>query len=366
MNLCRIYLSGFVKENQEKKIFTIAWRRQLRGRALGALFAVFVALTIGNRSVSLAAGEIPVRIGVSVAAITYAPVFLAEAAGFFKEEGLRAELVTVPGPAGQAALLTGELVALASDSFRLYQLAAQGDTRILMVQKIIDALPLDVVVSMNWSQKTGHTKKAPLEARIKSLRGARIGTQSLGGAPQVMASFLVRQVGMNPERDVQFVALQTVPATVVGLQRGQIDAYLLSAPNSLRAEVEGFGTVLVPYSDVPDFVGLPYNSLMVTANAAKKEALTIRKIVRAIGKARLLLSSNPERSAELLGERLYQRVSPSLVLKSVESVKQAFPDRGRFEQRSIQRNADLAIEAGYLKTKVSLKEGVHWTNEFVE
>jgi NitT/TauT family transport system substrate-binding protein len=325
-----------------------------------------LVLTMWIRFEVSAAETTVTKIGVSVAAITYSPVFLADAAGFFSEEGLRVEITNIPGPAGQAALLSGELAALASDSFRLYQLAQQGDTRIVMVQKIIDALPLDMVVSKNWIQKTGITTGSALEARIRLLKGARIGTQSLGGAPQVMASFLVKKVGMDPERDVQFVALNTVPATVVALEKDQIDAFLLSVPNSLRAQVRGFGVVLVPYSDVPDFVGLPYNSLMVTAGTARKNPRLFRSIVRAIGKARLLISSNPKRSADLLREHLFQGVDPLLILKSVESTTQAFPDSGRLDQKAIERNVELGVSAGYLKGRVTLKEGVHWTNEFFE
>lgn len=342
----------------------MVWRQPAR-MALSAVFTLVLALTFASPSIAFAAESAVTKIGVAVAAMTYAPVFVADAAGFFKEENLNVEIVQISGPTGQAALLNGELAALASDSFRFYQLAAQGDTKFVMVQKIIDALPLDVVVSKSWAQKTGVTPGSPLETRIKALKGAKIGTQSLGGAPQVMAAYLVRKVGMDPERDVQFVALNTVPATVVGLQRGQIDAYLLSVPNSLRAEEEGFGTVLIPYSDVPDFVGLPYNTLMVTTESVKKNPTLIRKIVRAIGKARILLSSDPEKATALLRERLFQRVDPSLVLKSVKLVRQAFPDTGRLDPKSIERNVAVGMAAGYLKSKVSLKEGVNWTNAFV-
>lgn len=124
-----------------------------------------LVLTMWIRFEVCAAERTVTKIGVSVAAITYAPVFLADAAGFFNEEGLRVEITNISGPAGQVALLSGELAALASDSFRLYRLAEQGDTRIIMVQKIIDALPLDVVVTKNWMQKTGVTASSALEAR---------------------------------------------------------------------------------------------------------------------------------------------------------------------------------------------------------
>jgi NitT/TauT family transport system substrate-binding protein len=355
-----------IKRGQEIRAFVKVVGRELgcRVRCFAVLTALIFLLVV---TIEVSGVErTATKIGVSVAAITYSPVFLAHAAGFFNEEGLRVEITNIPGPAGQAALLSGELSALASDSFRLYRLAEQGDTRIIMIQKIIDALPLDVVVSKNWIQKTGGNIGSTLEARIRMLKGARIGTQSLGGAPQVMASFLVKKVGMDPQRDVQFVALNTVPATVIGLEKGQIDAFLLSVPNSLRAEVRGFGIVLVPYSDVPDFVGLPYNSLMVTAEVARKEPRLFRRITRAIGRARVLMSTDPKRAADLLREPLFQRVEPSLVLKSVESTRRAFPDIGRFDQGAIDRSVEVGIGAGYLKGRLNLKEGVHWTNEFFE
>ena len=333
---------------------------------LQALLAmVLVAVVAGCDSSSKPSGSQPikVKVGYSVDSLAYAPVLLARDGGFFAKHGLDAELVRVPGPAGQAALLKGEIQALATDSYRMYSVFAQGNTRMLMIQKIIDAQPLDLVVSKDWVANTGVGARRGLVERVKSLKGARLGTQSLGGAPQVTAAYLAKKAGLDPKTDLKFIQLNNVPATVAGLQQGQIDGYMLSAPNSILAEKKGFGIVLVPYNEIDEFVGLPYNSLVVEKEYAKAHPDVIERIVAAIGDARMLLSTDPEKAAGAL-HKSFSKIDPELFKESVVRYKAAFPDRGKFDQAGIDRNVALGAGAGFLEKAVELKQGVHWSNEF--
>lgn len=319
-----------------------------------------------SRSSSTAASSsepIKVKLGYSVDSLAYAPLLLARDGGFFAKHGLDAELVRVPGSAGQAALLGGEIQALASDSYRMYAVFAQGDTRMMMIQKIIDVQPFDLVVSNEWIAKTGVGAKSAMQARFKSLKGARLGTQSLGGAPQVIAAYLAKKGGLDPKSDLKFIQLNNVPATVAGLQQGQIDGYMLSAPNSIKAEKQGFGVVLVPYDQIEEFLGVPYNSLIVEKEYAKAHHDVIERIVAAIGDARILLSSDPEKAAESL-KKSFSKIDPGLFKDSVVRYKAAFPDRGKFDQAGIDRNIALGVGAGFLDKAVDIKEGVNWSNEF--
>lgn len=333
-----------------------------------ASLAIFLVLLVAgcdsaSNSPEAKSQPIKVKVGYSVDSLAYAPVLLARDGGFFAKHGLDAELVRVPGPAGQAALLGGEIQALASDSYRMYSVFAQGNTRMLMIQKIIDAQPLDLVVSKEWVARTGVGAGKPLEERVGSLKGARLGTQSLGGAPQVTAAYLAKKAHLDPKTDLKFIQLNNVPATVAGLRQGQIDGYMLSAPNSIQAEKQGFGVVLVPYDAIGEFVGLPYNSLVVEKEYAKAHADVIERIVAAIGDARMQLSSDPPKAAAAL-HKSFSKIDPELFRESVVRYKAAFPDRGKFDQAGIDRNVALGVGAGFLEKAVELKQGVNWSNEF--
>ncbi|HEX7055532.1 MAG TPA: ABC transporter substrate-binding protein [Burkholderiales bacterium] len=330
-------------------------------RWLCRLGAVTLALPLF--AAGAAAQPIKVKVGYSVDSLAYAPVLLARDAGLFARHGLDAELVRVPGSAGQAALLGGEIQALASDSYRMYAIFAQGDTRMLMVQKIIDVQPFDLVMSKSWVAKTGVGADSPLKERFRSLKGSRLGTQSLGGAPQVISAYLARKGGLDPKTDLRFIQLNSVPATVAGLQQGQIDGYMLSAPNSIKAEKEGFGVVLVGYDQVDEFLGVPYNSLIVEREYAKSHRDVIERIVAAIGDARIMLSSEPYKAAKAL-HKSFSRIDEELFTDSVVRYKAAFPDRGKFDQAGIDRNIALGAGAGLLKGSVKVKADVNWSNEF--
>ena len=96
---------------------------------------------------------------------------------------------------------------------------------------------------------------------------------------------------------------------------------------------------------------------------AKARPDVVERIVAAIGDARMLLSSDPEKAAAEL-HKSFSKIDPDLFKESVVRYKAAFPDRGKFDQPGIDRNVALGAGAGFLEKAVELKQGVHWSNEF--
>jgi NitT/TauT family transport system substrate-binding protein len=293
-------------------------------------------------------------------------VLVAQDAGFFAEEGLRVEEVVIPGAPAFAALANNELQALAFDTSRHYLIAGQGDDRFLFIQKVLDSISLDVVFSKAYAERRGVKPSDPLEARLRAMKGGRWGTLSLGSAPHIMQAYLGKRVGLDPERDMSFVALGAVPNLFSAVKEGQVDGYMLSAPNSLAAEVQGFGYVMIPYADVPEFFNLPHEGLFVTKAYAAAHGDVVRALVRAIARGREMLVAQPDRAAELLAKR-FPGVSLDLIKRSVALMHgSAFgPGPGTLSQQEIDRHIALLREAGMLQGPVRFTEGVHWTNAFL-
>lgn len=331
-----------------------------------ALALLAPALVLATRPAGSLAQPPPrtkVKVGSAVRALSFAPIHIASAAGFFAEENLDVEEMIIAGTPAYAGLLSGELHAFATDPARVFEMAAKGDTKLLLVQKVLGAQAMDVVFSKAYAQKTGVTRKSPLPDRLHALRGGKWGTQSLGGGPHVMLAYLARRGGLNPERDMEVIALRTAPATLAATKNGQIDGYMLTAPNSLRAELEGWGIVMIEHGEVPEFIGIADKSLHVAAQYARSNPDVVRRMVRAIDRGRRLLHGDPEKAVAVLG-KVFEREDPKLLDRSIRTLQRAYEGDSLLDQTAIDRSMKLYLDAGVLKAPVTLKEGAHWTNEY--
>ena len=90
-----------------------------------------------------------------------------------------------------------------------------------------------VVVKKEILDKLGITEASPTDAKIKALRGLRMGNTGPGGAPNNMLRWMAVHGGINPDTDLRLVSIQGGgPAIIAALQQGVIDGFCLSSPTS--------------------------------------------------------------------------------------------------------------------------------------
>lgn len=130
-----------------------------------------------------------IRIGVPVLGAQFITLPLAEKRGFLKEEGLEAEIIRIFGPAVSAALVSRELD---------YHMA-------LSVQSAIVGLPIRVVAC--YVPATFIVLMAqPRFKAVKDLKGGTIAVNTFTGPPIFIARMIAKQFGLDPDRDLKFLA----------------------------------------------------------------------------------------------------------------------------------------------------------------
>ena len=155
--------------------------------------------------------------GVDVSVVPY----VAEQTGMFEKNGIKVKLVpTSSGPATTSALLSGDLDMITNQVPGMMQLLEQGQD-VKAVTGVYSAYPFSIVTTK--SVPTKNANKFP-EA-LHNLKGKTFGVDAIGGVTyKIMRSFL-RTAGMNPDKDVKFVAVGTTSQLTSSLQNGQIDAF---------------------------------------------------------------------------------------------------------------------------------------------
>src|SRR5713101_2128691 len=153
-------------------------------KIVGAFLVLFLF------AVSVRAAD-KIRIGYPGPAAQFIPLPLAQMKGFLKEEGLGAEFVQMSGTVSIAALVNGDIDYYATVDSGV-RAALQG-LPVKVVACYVPAPPMMLVTLPEFKS-------------VKGLKGRIIGIQSFGSTIDIIARMILKHFGLDPERDVKFLA----------------------------------------------------------------------------------------------------------------------------------------------------------------
>src|SRR6266540_3525200 len=91
---------------------------------------------------------------------------------------------------------------------------------------------------------------------VKALKGKRVGVSGIGSGPDSLLREILRQNGLDANRDVTVLSLGVMPMIFSGLQSGIVDAAMLSPPVTFKAEEAGFRELVsFPKQDLVELQG---------------------------------------------------------------------------------------------------------------
>ena len=139
---------------------------------------------------------------------------------------------------------------------------------------------------------------------VKDLKGKAVALPSLGASRQAFVASILKNVGLDPQKDVQWVVHPPAEAMRL-LAEGKVDGWLGFPPEPQEFRARRIGHVLVDTkSDRP---WSQYFCCMIGGNRdfVRKYPIATKKVVRAILKASQLCATEPERIARLMVDRGY-------------------------------------------------------------
>lgn len=268
-----------------------------------ALFAVFFSIPAFAQAPQKITIAYPSRSIVSI------DLFIAQDKGFFRDEGLAAELVQVRGNVSIAAALAGEI---------------QGVAAIGTVVRAIERSDVQLkVLAVSLKRPLFWLVARPEFGSIKALKGKVLGTTTFGGTQHLAAEHILRKGGLDPEKDVTVIVAGDVPAQLQSLVSGAIQAAALSPPTIIVARDKFKMKIL---GSAVDEFSSPQNGTAVSEKLLRERPDLIKRILRARSRATRFFWDNEQGSSEILAK--YLRVDYPIALESYRLSRRAFTAEG--------------------------------------
>ena len=134
---------------------------------------------------------------------------------------------------------------------------------------------------------------------IADLKGRKVGVGlNLSSDPHIFVSAMATYVGLDPQRDIEWVVGEADPAEL--FVEGKVDAFLAFPPEAQDLRARKVGHVIL--DSAKDRPWSQYYCCMLAVNAAyaEKHPAATKRVVRAMLKSADICAAEPERVARLL------------------------------------------------------------------
>jgi ABC-type nitrate/sulfonate/bicarbonate transport system substrate-binding protein len=292
-----------------------------------SLLLIIAAVARGQSSIDKIVITYPSR---SIASVD---LYIAQERGFFRQDGITADVVQVRGNIGVTALLSGD---------------AQAVNNVGTIVRAMERSDLPAkVVSQSLKKNLFWLVTKPEVKSLSDLKGKIFGTTTFGGSQHLAALRLLQKAGLNPDQDITVIIGGDVPAQLQSLVSGTIQLAALSPPTVIVArdkfKLKIHGSTL---DDLPNL----QNGLAFSDKMLREKRELVKRILRARSRAHRYFWENERGTAEVLAN--YLKVDLQVALESYRLARPAFTTNGIATDKEVEDF--LRADAEVLKLKESV------------
>lgn len=290
-----------------------------------------------------------------VHSVFYAPLYVALSNGYFEENGIEVTLITGNGAdKSMTSLITGESnIILAGAESSMY---IESDEN-----------AKDLVNVAQLTKRAGNFLLAKEETKVFSwsdVKGKTIIGGRPGGMPEIILESILRQHGIDPEKDVTIITNLDFTATSGAFATGDYDYTVEFEPNATKIENQGYGTVVASLG--VDGGTIPYTSFITTADYAENNEESIVRFLTAIQQGIAFIEENSTEDVAKSVTPYFDNISVDEMTKIIERYKtqDTWNKELYCNEDSYIKLEKLLIEAGTLSKEVPINDLI--TNKYVE
>jgi NitT/TauT family transport system substrate-binding protein len=325
--------------------------RRISRRALIALISLALGLLLGAppvtaQTLSAPNKPIPLSIGVASLCSCWLTVYVADAQGFFKQQGLDAKVTTFGGGSqSMAALASGDIQIVGGAGVRGVTARLQG----------LDTLAIFAQTDGFYLQLMAVSKGI---STIESLRGKTV-TVRPGALSDQFLRFLLKRDGLTDT--VKIVGTPTEQAELALVQSRAVDAAMTNEPNATLYVARNLATPIINFNNLDELKAqglsdlVPSHTLTYLARESWLDrpgsADAARRFVAAMQQAMELIRKDPEvavKTWNALGSG-FAMDEPKIIGDSVRTTIRIFSRNGCLTKSGMENIQKVSMAGGEIK-----------------
>jgi len=260
---------------------------------------------------------------------------LAHLRGFFQEEGLQAELIRIRSAVALPALTIGEI-----------------DYHTVVSPALIAALrgiPVRLVACFAPGLTTAIIARPEFKT-IQDLKGKTIGLNSIGGGLESTVRMMLKHYGIDPDKDVKFLATGTVDTRFAALKQGLTVATAGSTPVDYLGKKLGYVVLARAY----DLFSYPNTGLVASVKKIKENPDQLKRVIKAGIKANRYLHQNRDGTIQAMMQ--WMRIDKETAAATYDGSAKSFNDDGGVPEAGLRLAIDEARKAANITREVAFSE----------
>lgn len=284
--------------------------------------------------------------------ITWTAAYVAEANGYYEEEGLEVEWALYDdGPVAFQGMHGGDS-----------QFCLLSQEPVLKAQQ--EGLESTFIYSVLDTRLYGFVSNKDI-TNVADLKGKAIFAGMQGSAPYSFVSSILREGGLDPEKDVTFVNMD-YSASMAALEAGQIQASYINTDN--RVEITSMDiNVLVDTANEDDAAKylksevFPGEIICATTKYVQENPETVQAFVNAISKATEWMNAHTgEEIAEVVAP-YYEGMEKDVLAQKLDITKSALTATGYIGEAEEMAVQDFCIGNGVISERIAYADMVDMT-----
>lgn len=299
-----------------------------------------------------------IKVTQAVSSLAYIQSFVAQQNGYFKAEGLEAELINTGGGGPDVQIvLAGKAEFTVNDGAQVIPAVQQGQ-KLSCVLALLNRSIVNVTMRKATADRLGITVNTPVAEKIRRMKGLRIGVTKPGALTWQLARYNFIAVGMNPDNDAEITGMGDAPSLAAALRQGNLDAIYISVPIGETLVGHGVAVTLIDNSrgedsSLPSFL---MEGLWATPDYIKANRPVVAKVVSAYRKASgFIVQSTPEDVARAL-KPVFTGLADEVLLEGVRRVRQAVSTTGTVDAALLDNTQKVLEINGVLKKKMAVAD----------
>jgi NitT/TauT family transport system substrate-binding protein len=255
-----------------------------------------------------------IRVGYPAPVGNFLTLPLAQKKGFFKEEGLDAEIIRIRPPASYAALANGDIDYFTGIGGAAVAAATRG-VPIRVVACFVPTLPFMLIAR-------------PEIKSVQERKGKTIMIGVAGSSPDLIARMMLKHFGLDPEKDMKLLPGGSSDARLVALKEGLVTATVVGPPFDYLGKKLGLNVLAQSH----ELLSYPEGGLSAAIKRIRERPDEVKRVIKAGIKANRYIRTEREGTIQFMME--WQRVVRKLPRPPMSPsgkpimTMEAYPKRG--------------------------------------